>query len=139
NSRPSQRQSWTRLRRVMRSSVGWPPASRRASGTSRKPLGSPAPPGRWPPQGLGLNRHSQAFPRSSTYSADRRHVTRRCPEAIAASAQAGERQRLGRVSVSEPQLDRLDATGIELDHVRVTSGDRKSTRLNSSHVKISYA
>src|SRR5690242_21204262 len=54
-----------------------------------------------------------------------------------------------RVEVGDPQqrhLDRLDALGRQrrrgrpLDHrQRLVVGDRKSTRLNSSHMSISYA
>src|SRR5690606_40533296 len=40
---------------------------------------------------------------------------------------------------SGPAVERLSNSGIREVDSRSTAGDRKSTRLNSSHVKISYA
>src|SRR5690606_40673421 len=49
---------------------------------------------------------------------------------------AGDQQRLARGGIEGLELD---AAGLGGQAGRAHQGDRKSTRLNSSHVKISYA
>src|SRR5437868_12665346 len=79
---------------------------------------------------------STLFPYTTLFRSDLEHVAR-----------VSDRQRLLRLAhlvrprdhrqlaLGEPQLQRRGA----LDHHRRAAEDRKSTRLNSSHVSISYA
>src|SRR5690606_42111931 len=65
-----------------------------------------------------------------------------CPEAVALGLEEVGRQSLGAVPVVESQRSRRGRdrhAGADRASQRAPPPDRKSTRLNSSHVKISYA
>src|SRR5690606_40865116 len=110
--------------RVVRRPKGWPPEN----------AASPEPPRRAPDRG-GLQRLLEAQVRQKRGKASRQHGLagpRRPDEEEVVAARRGDLQRLARLRLP-PHVGQVGLGAV------VPGLDRKSTRLNSSHVKISYA
>src|SRR5207302_9304296 len=75
-------------------------------------------------------------PRSSSIN-----LSTRCPPTnpVPPVTTTGDLFRTGLVSFSRGRSLLTDAEGDQTRSKKIPGGDRKSTRLNSSHVKISYA
>src|SRR5438034_2004320 len=83
------------------------------------------------------------FPYTTLFRSEIHAIRSGSPEQSRAVPTSAVRQRLGRLDRSEqrrkPGLDRETSPDQRLRDVPTGRGDRKSTRLNSSHTVISYA